>query len=233
MLAEDVKPNRLERAKYAVKDLLKKLNGDRIGLIAFAGTAFLQCPLTVDYNGFMMSLDAMDVNTIPRGGTAISQAIKEALRSYKGGMKKYQVLVLITDGENHEGDVLALAEQAKKEGIKIFCIGIGTKEGELIPVTDENGNKSFLKDAHGTVVKSRLDEHTLQKIALLTGGSYVRATNTQFGLDLIYDEKLAHMERRELESKLSKQYEDRYQWFLAVGMLLLALELFISERRTV
>jgi Ca-activated chloride channel homolog len=231
MLAVDVKPNRLERSKLAVKDLLKKLTGDRIGLIAFSGRAFLECPLTVDYNGFMISLDDLSADTIPQGGTSISQAINEAIKGYKSGSKKYKILILITDGEDHEGDVLAAAEEAKKEGIKIYCIGIGTKEGELIPITDSEGKKTFLKDRDGNVVKSRLDETTLQKIALGTGGSYVHATGAEFGLDLIYEEKLSTMEKREFESKMNKQYEERYQIFLAIALALLLLEPFISERR--
>ncbi|MBN1520954.1 MAG: VWA domain-containing protein, partial [Candidatus Aureabacteria bacterium] len=231
MLAQDVKPNRLERAKLAIKDFIKHLQGDRIGLIAFSGEAFLQCPLTVDYNGFLLSLDSLSVNSITRGGTSISQAIKEAIKSYEGGFKKYKVLIMITDGEDHEGAPLKAAEDAKKEGIKIFCIGIGTPEGELISVEDEKGNKTFLKDSQGNVVKTRLDETTLQKIALATGGSYVRSGATEFGLDMIYDKKLSKMEKRELESKLAKQFEDRFQIPLALAFLLLAGELFINERK--
>jgi Ca-activated chloride channel family protein len=232
MLAEDVKPNRLERSKLAVKDLIKKLRGDRIGLIAFSGSAFLQCPLTVDYNGFMLSLDNLSVDIIPRGGTSISNAIKEAIKSYEGGLKKYKVLVLITDGEDHEGNPLEAAEEAREEGIKIFCIGIGTKEGELIPITDERGRRVFLKDRNGNVIKTRLDEATLQKIALNTGGSYVRASGAEFGLDLIYEKKLSKMEKRELKARMQKRYEDRFQIPLFLAIMLLLLEPFVSERRT-
>ncbi len=231
MLAEDIKPNRLERAKLALGDFVKHLKGDRIGLIAFSGSAFAQCPLTVDYSGFLLSAEALDINTIPKGGTSISSAIRQAMESYEGGLKKYKVLIIITDGEDHEGDPVRLAELAQKEGIKIFCIGIGTNEGELIPVTDESGNKGFLKDRSGAVVKSRLDETTLQKIALTTGGSYVRASSKEFGLDLIYKEKLSEMEKRELESKMAKQYEERFQIPLALAFLLLAAEFIISDRR--
>lgn len=125
MLATDVKPNRLERSKYAIKDLMKKLNGDRIGLIAFAGTAFLQCPLTIDYNGFMLTLDDLTTSTIPRGGTAITAAIREAMDVFKGPEKKYKVMVIITDGEDLEGDAAAAAKQAAALGIKIYCVGVG------------------------------------------------------------------------------------------------------------
>ncbi|MFV1975065.1 MAG: VWA domain-containing protein [Candidatus Scalindua sp.] len=231
MLAEDVKPNRLERSKLAVKDLIKKLGGDRIGLIAFSGDAFLQCPLTADYNGFMLSLDDLDVYTIPKGGTSISSAIRVALDTYKGGKKKHKVLVIITDGEDHEGKALEWAEKAKEQGIRVFMIGIGTKEGELIPVMDDKGNRVFLKDRNGNVVKTRLDEATLQKIALTTGGSYVKSTSTEFGLDLIYEEKLSKMEKREIKSKMVKKYYERYQIPLAVALILLCLEPFVRERK--
>jgi Ca-activated chloride channel family protein len=232
MLAEDVKPNRLERSKLAVKDLIQKLSGDRIGLIAFAGSAFLQCPLTVDYGGFILSLDDLDVNTLPKGGTSLSNAIKTALESYEGGGKKYKALVIITDGEDHEGNTDEWAEKAKEQGIKIFTIGIGIREGELIPVTDESGNRMFLKDRSGNVVKTSLDEKTLQDIALATGGSYVKATATEFGLELIYEEKLSKMEKREVENKMIRKYYERYQIPLAIALLLLCIEPFIRERKS-
>ena len=231
MLAEDVKPNRLERAKFAIKDFVKYLQGDRVGLVAFSGNAFLQCPLTVDYGGFLLSLDNVDVNTISRGGTSISGAIKEGLKSFENGLEKYKVMILITDGESHEGDFLKAAEQAKKKGVKIFCIGIGTSEGELIQITGPNGNKSFLKDHGGNIVKSRLDEVVLQKIALMTEATYVRAGAVEFGLDLIYREKLSKMEKRELKSKLVKQHRERFQIPLLIAFCLLVCELFISDRK--
>lgn len=232
MLAEDVLPSRLERSKLAVKDLVKNLKGDRIGLIAFSGSAFLQCPLTVDYGGFLLALENINAESIATGGTSLSSAIKEALKSYEGGQKKYKVLVIITDGESHTGDALGFAERAKKEGINIFCIGIGTKEGDLIPLTDEKGQKTFLKDRDGNVVKTRLDEALLQKIALATDGAYVRSTNTEFGLDLLYKERLSKMEKRELESKMNKYYDERFQLFLLPALLLLVLESFIRDSKS-
>jgi len=231
MLAEDVKPNRFERSKLAIKDLLRNLKGDRIGLIAFSGNAFLQCPLTLDYGGFLLSLDNLGIDTIPKGGTSITSAIKEALRSYEGGQKKYKALIVITDGEDHEGNPGEASEEAEKEGIKIFCIGIGTKEGELIPVTDESGQKIFLKDSQGNVVKSHLNETDLQKIALNTGGVYVRAANTEFGLNLIYKERIAGMEKRGFEAKMNKHYEERFQIFLWLALFLLVVEHLISDKK--
>ncbi|MFH1768525.1 MAG: VWA domain-containing protein [Candidatus Omnitrophota bacterium] len=233
MLASDVKPNRLARAKFAIKDFVKHLNGDRVGLIAFSGEAFPQCPLTVDYSGFLLSVDSLSVDIIPRPGTSISRAIKEALAGYEGGLKKYKVLIIITDGEDHEGDPLIVSEEAKQAGVKVFCIGIGTREGDLITITDAAGDKTFLKDRQGNVVKTRLDETTLQKIALTTGGSYVRSGATEFGLALIYEEKLSKMEKREIESKLAKQFHERFQIPLALAFILLACELFISERKRI
>lgn len=231
MLANDIKPSRLERAKLAIGDFAQNLKGDRAGLIAFAGSAFLECPLTVDYGGFLLSLENIDVNTIPKGGTSISSAIKEAIRSYPAGEGKYKVLIIITDGEDHEGDLLMLTEEAKKAGIIICCIGLGTKEGELIFMEQEDGRKEFLKDNEGNAVKSRLNEEVLQKIALATGGTYIRSTNTDFGLDLLYKEKLSKMEKREFEGKMNKFYDERFQIPLAIGLFLILLEAIMSDRR--
>lgn len=231
MLASDVKPNRLERSKLAVKDLLINLKGDRVGLIAFAGTAFLECPLTADYDGFMLSLDDLNVSTIPRGGTSISGAIDEAVRSYKSSTGKYKILVLITDGEDHEGDPLAAAREAKEAGINIFCIGIGTAEGELIQIRDKEGNTTFLKDNEGNVVKTRLDENVLQKIAVTTDGMYVRSSGAEFGLDLIYDQRLSKMEKQDIASKMKKIYYERFQIPLIFAFILLCAEPLISAAR--
>lgn len=231
MLAEDIKPNRLERSKLAIKDLVKKLKGDRIGLVAFAGTAFLQCPLTVDYNGFMLALNSVQAGIIPRDGTSISSAIYEAMESFEGGEKQYGVLIIITDGEDHEGNAVKAAQDAARAGIKIFCIGIGTKEGELIPVQNPSGKIGFLKDARGNVVKTRLNEDALKSVALATGGSYVRATAMGFGLDFIYEQKLSKLEKREIEAKMKKHYRQKFQIPLAVAFLLLFAEPFINDRK--
>lgn len=231
MLAQDVKPNRLERSKLAIEELLDLLQGDRVGLIAFAGSSFLQCPLTLDYGAFAIALNAVDTGIIPRGGTSISSAIRTSITAFEGKAKKYKALILITDGEDHEGDPAKAAEEAAKQGIKIFCVGVGTKEGELVPMVDEKGSKSFLKDREGKVVKSRLDETTLQKVALTTGGGYVRASGAEYGLDVIYNEKIATMEKKELESKLQKRYEERYQIPAAIALGLLCLEALLGERR--
>jgi Ca-activated chloride channel family protein len=179
MLTTDVKPNRLERTKLAVKDLVKKLNGDRIGLLAFAGDAFLICPLTVDYGGFLMSLDDINVGTIPRGGTAIGKALENAIKGFDNTPSQYKAIIVLTDGENLEGDPIHWAKEAKQKGIKVFCVGIGTQDGELIQIENDKGEKEFLKDSSGNFVKSRLDESLLQQIALETGGAYVQASGIE------------------------------------------------------
>lgn len=231
MLTRDVKPDRLERSKFAVKDAVKKLNGDRIGLIAFAGTAFLQCPLTIDYNGFLTALDDLNVNTIPRAGTSIAAAINEAREIFKGPEKKYKALVIITDGEELEGDALDAAKEAAKEGIRIYCVGVGTSEGDLIPTVNDNGDRVYLTDRSGSVVKSRLNEDVLKNAALSTGGSYVKATQAEFGLALLYEKSISKLEKRDIESKMEKRLEERFQIFIAIAIALLFLEPLISERR--
>ena len=233
MLATDVKPNRLERSKFAIKDLVKKLSGDRIGLIAFAGTAFLQCPLTIDYNGFLLALDDLTIQSIPRGGTSISAAIREAIGILKGPDTKYKVLVIITDGEDLEGDPLKASKEAAELGIKIYCVGVGSTEGELIPVTGSDSRGGYLTDRSGNVVKSKLNEEVLKEIAISTGGSYVRATQSQFGLVLLYDKIISKLEKRDIEAKMRKRYQDRYQYALALAALLLFLEPLIPERKRV
>jgi len=231
MLATDVKPNRLERSKFAVKDLVKKLGGDRIGLVAFAGTAFLQCPLTIDYNGFLLSLDDLSTATIPRGGTSITSAIREAMEIFKGPEKKYKVLVIITDGEDFEGDAIAAAKQAGDMGIKIYCVGVGTADGDLIPVIGSDGERGYLADRKGAAVKTRLNEDILKAVAISTGGSYVHATQAEFGLTLLYDRSISKLEKRDLDAKMRKHYQERFQYFLALAILLLFIEPLLPERR--
>jgi Ca-activated chloride channel family protein len=230
MLAEDIKPNRLERAKLAVEDLLRQLQGDRVGLVAFAGSAFVQCPLTLDYGAFGESLRAIDVGIIPRGGTALAEAIDAGVAAFEGHESKYEALVLITDGESHEGDAKQAAQKAADQGIKIYTVGIGTSDGEIIP-TNSNGQRGFLKDRHGNVVKSRLDDATLKQIATTTGGAYVHAQGADLGLDELYKEYISKMDRRELKSGMERRYEERFQLLLLAAIALLAVEPFLGERR--
>lgn len=231
MLAQDVLPDRLERSKLAIKDLVRKLRGDRIGLVAFSGTAFLQCPLTLDYSGFLLSLDDITVDTVPVGGTSLAKGIYTSVKAFEGGRKKNNILIIITDGEDLEGGVDKAIEKAGSNGVKIFCVGIGTSEGELIPILTKSGERTFLKDEEGKVVKTRLDEGLLQRAALETGGAYVRSAGAEFGLDLIYDKEISKIEKREFKSKMEKQYNERFEFPLAIAFLLLLIEPFIGDRK--
>jgi Ca-activated chloride channel homolog len=226
MLATDVKPNRLARAKLAVQDLVAELHGDRVALVAFAGSAFLQCPLTLDYGAFAQSLDAVDVGLIPRGGTALTAAIDTSLEAFEGRQGSHQAVVLITDGEDHEGDVKEAAKRAADRGVKIYTVGIGTTDGELIPA--ESG---YVKDRAGQVVKSRLDEETLKQVAVATGGVYLHAAGPSLGLADLYRDYIDTLEKRALASTLEKRFEQRFQVPLAIAIVLLALEPLLGERR--
>lgn len=230
MLAEDVKPNRLERAKLAVQDLVKQLRGDRIGLVAFAGSAFVQCPLTLDYQAFAESLRAVDAGIIPKGGTALGEAITAGIGAFEGHQGKHQAFILITDGEDHEGQIDAAAKQAADQGIKIYTVGIGTPDGDLIPITVD-GQQGFLKDRRGQVVKSRLDDEALKTIATTTSGAYVHADGPSLGLDVVYNDYLSRMEKRELTSTMERRFEERFQIPLFLAVMLLAAEPLVGERR--
>lgn len=231
MLAMDVKPTRIDRAKLAVKDLVTLVQGDKVGLVAFAGSSFLQCPLTLDYSAFMTALDALDVYSIPRGGTAIDEAIMTAQKAFTTGAGGEKILILITDGENHEGDPLTAAQKAREKGITIYTIGIGSPEGELILIEDEAGNPSYLRDAHGQVVKTVLNERILQEIAAAGNGLYLRGQGPSLGLDALYREELAKFEGTELRSSLQRRYINRYQIPLFLALLLLTVEAILGFKR--
>jgi Ca-activated chloride channel family protein len=232
MLTRDVLPSRLERTKLSVKDFVMKLNGsDHIGLIAFAGDTMLMCPFTYDYNGFLLSLDDLSVDSIPRGGTNISQAIDESIKAYQGMVDADKAIILVTDGEEEEGNALEAARKAKEKGIRIFTVGVGTREGDLIQVTNADGQSEFLKDANGDVVKSRLNENLLQQIAYITDGAYIRSSGVQFGLDYLYDRQLSKLKKHDAEVKMARLYDERFQWPLTLAFILLLAETLISTRR--
>jgi len=231
MLATDVKPSRLERAKRAILDLLNMMDGDRIGLIAFAGTAFVECPLTLDYGACRMFVDALDPQLLPRGGTHIGDAIRKAVDAFEGDVKKHRALIIITDGEDHESDLGAALKLAQEKGVVIYTIGIGSKEGTPIQLADEHGRMTYLKDSGGQVVLSKLDEKTLQEIALKTGGAYVPAVSSGIELDVIYRDRIRKMEQRELESSRQKRYENRFQWPLAAAVFLVLSEALVDDRK--
>jgi len=227
MLANDIKPDRLTRAKLGVRSLVDQLRGDRVGLVAFAGTAFLQCPLTLDYGVFTQSLEAVEVGLLPKGGTALARAIDAALEGFEGRQGQQQALILITDGEDHDGDVKEAAARAAERGVKIYTVGLGTADGELIP----QASGGFVKDRSGQVVKSRLDEDTLQTIAVETGGVYLRAADGSFELTELYRDYIGAMEKRELQSSLERRFEHRFQFLLALALVLLVVQAWLGERR--
>lgn len=230
MLAMDLKPNRLDRAKLAIKDLVLMAHGDRVGLVAFAGGAFLQCPLTLDYNAFGIALDSLDTRSIPRGGTAIGEAIVTAERAFETSSADHKILILITDGENHESDPLAAAKKARKDGIVIYTIGLGSPEGELILIEDEQGNSSYLRDLNGQVVKSALNERILREIAEAGDGLYLRGQGLSLRLDHLYREELSRFKGTELRSSLQKSYLNRYQLPLLLALLLFVIELLLGYK---
>jgi len=227
MLTQDVLPSRLERSKLAIRDLMMKLGGsDHIGLIAFAGDAMIMCPFTYDYNGFLLSLDDLGPDSIPRGGTDIGAAIDEATKAYQNMPDSDKAVVLITDGEEEEGDAISAAQRARAKGIHIFTVGVGTKAGDLIQITNADGQTEFLKDAQGNVVKSHLNENLLEQIAYITGGAYVRSSATEFGLDYLYDRQLSKLKKHDEETKTTRLYDEHYQWPLALALIILFVEAF-------
>jgi len=230
MKAEDIKPSRLEAAKREISLLLDKLQNDRIGLIVFAGNSYLQLPLTTDYDAARLFLSTIDVDIVPVPGTAIGSAIKLAMKSYVQGETKHKALVIITDGENHEDDAIAAAKAAAAEGIVVHAIGMGSSQGAPIPVYQNEVQVGFKKDEEGNVVITKLDEAGLQQIAEAGSGKYIRANNQQNELDAIFKE-VQSMEKKEFGAKVYTEYEDRFQYFLVIAFALLAIELFVSERK--
>ncbi len=219
MLAQDLKPNRLQQAKWGVRDLVRELRGDRIGLVAFAGDAFLQCPTTIDYAAFLMMLDDVYAGIIPLGGTDLFQALEKSLDSFEKESAADKVIVLISDGEGHTGDPLELLPRLKEENVRVFTIGAGTREGELIQTSD-----GFVKDMSGHVVKSSLNEKLLKRIAFETGGFYVRSAAGDFGLERVYQQGISKLQREERESRMAKTWTERFQWLLGTALLLLLIE---------
>lgn len=231
MLADDVKPNRLEVAKREIEDLLNVLEGDRVGLVVFAGSAFIYCPLTTDYGAFRLFLNDLNTNIIPLGGTAIAEAIRKGISTFEANSKNHKAIILITDGENHEDDPLKAASTAKEQGIVVYTVGVGKKDGSYIKVKDESGNEVLLKDRQGQVIKSRLDEITLNKIALGTGGLYTPAYGTKWGLEKIYKNSIAKIEESTYKTQRVKRYVNRFQIPLFIAVVLVALESFLSDRK--
>ena len=229
MMASDIKPTRLQQAKWGIRDLLRNLRGDRVGLVPFAGSSILQCPLTIDYAAFAMTLDDVYSGIIPKGGTALEQALRTAVAAFPADRTADRVILLITDGEDHEGDPLALLPELKEKGIRVYTIGIGTLEGEMVPAGDNQGG--YFKDRQGQIVKTALKEDVLQKLALGTGGTYVRSAPGDTGLERVFNESIANLKRSEQENRTAKIYEERFVWPIAAALLLLAWEALLGDRR--
>lgn len=233
MLATDMKPSRLERAKREVRDLVRKLDregGDRIALVAFAGTAFVQCPLTLDYGYFLQVLRQIDSSIIPMGGTNLTTAFDRAIEAFENKERQHKAIVLVTDGEDTTADPEQVAEVAAKYGIRVFTVGIGDPQGAPIPILDERGRRSYVKHEDKTVI-SKLDEETLLRIGGSTGGAYVKLSSVGGELGKVYDEYLAALERKELKSQRVKVYEEWFQAPLFAAFILLCAEMLVGRGR--
>jgi len=231
MKAEDIKPNRLEKAKFEIRNLIGRLAGDRLGLIVFAGEAYTQFPLTTDYGAAHLFLDVVDVDAVSTPGTSMGSAIHRAMESFDLKEQSTKVLIIITDGENTEGDAFEAAEEATKKGVLIYAIGMGSPVGSPIPMYNASGRQvDFKRDRSGNVVVTKLDEVSLEKIASMGGGQYYRSTSSQDELNEIY-KSINTLQKREFGVKQFTDYEDRFQYFLSTGILLLILELLVSEKK--
>lgn len=231
MLAQDIKPNRLQRSRQAISRLVDELGSDRIGIVVFAGRAYTQLPITTDYAAVRMFVSTISTESVPVQGTAIAEAVNLSVDLFDESETE-KAIIIITDGEDHEGDVIEAAKNAVARNVRIYTVGMGLPEGAPIPIIDRAGNQQgFKKDRSNNTVISRLNENMLKEIATAGNGQYVRANNTQVGLRIIFDE-ISKLEKTEFESRMFTDYEDRFQYFLAPALLLLLLEFLIFERRS-
>jgi len=234
MLTQDIKPSRLEKAKYELDKLIELLQGDRIGIVCFAGTAFTLSPLTLDYAAARLFLQSISTEVVPEPGTCLADAVKASTENFNPSEHKYKVILLLTDGEDHcqelGYDPLKAAEEAKKQGAVIYTIGIGSVEGGPIPLIDESGGLEYKRDPSGERIMSRLDENTLKQIALATGGKYYHSTAGELELEKIYNE-IRQMERKKFGEQIQVEYEDRFQYFLAAAMALFFASALVPERK--
>lgn len=227
MLADDLKPDRLSNAKLALSRLVDRLRNDRLGLVVFAGDAYTQLPITSDFVSAKMFLSSINPNIVPQQGTAMGKAIEVGTRSFSSTTKNSRVLIVISDGENHEDDPIAAAAQAKKDGVKIYTVGVGSPQGSPIPTPG-----GYLKDRSGNIVITRLDEATLQKIAESTGGKYIHATSANFGLNNILDD-IRKMDKMELKSFVYEDYDEQFQLLLFLALLFLVLESVVVQTKNI
>jgi Ca-activated chloride channel family protein len=232
MLAEDIKPNRLEKAKYEIRNLIERLAGDKIGVIVFSGDAYTQFPLTIDYSAASLLLDVVDVESVPNPGTAIGSAISQAMKSFNFEEPSTKVLVIMTDGENNSGDAIEQAKAAAEKGVRIYTIGLGSSSGAPIPLYNGSGQQTdFKRDRSGNIVLTKLDEVSLQEIASIGKGNYYRATNAQDELDAIYRD-INTLEKREFGVKQFTEFDDKFQYFLFIACLVMLIEAILSDKKT-
>ena len=225
MLAQDYSPNRLERAKLAISRITDRLQGDRVGLIIFAGSSFVQLPITTDYVSAKMFLGNISTESIPIQGTAIGDAINTAVKSFSAQSENSRAIIVITDGENHEDDAVAAAAQAAESGVKVYTIGVGSADGQPIPM-----DGGLLRDKEGNLVVTKLDEETLKEIAQAGGGAYVHAGNDEFGLGPIISE-IKKMQEEEYNSVVFEEYDEQFMYFFAIALALLVIEMLVGERK--
>ncbi|MDP8254537.1 MAG: VWA domain-containing protein [Candidatus Alcyoniella australis] len=231
MRARDIEPSRLDKARSELSHLIQRLQGDRVAIIAFAGTAHALCPLTLDRSAALMYLEVLDTDLVPYPGTNVAAAIDKALEIFDPADKQHRVLVLISDGESLEGDLDQAIERARQANVRIYTLGVGGARGEPIPEFDDQGRpQGFKKDRSGQLVQSRLDEAGLTRMAEATGGLYRRATYGEHEIDTLYND-IQKMEQRELDSTVRVAYKDRFPWFLVPALALLILQFVLSERR--
>jgi Ca-activated chloride channel family protein len=230
MMAEDIQPNRLENAKMAISRLVDRLENDKIGLIVFAGDAYIQMPVTTDYMAAKLFLNTINTQIVPKQGTAIGSAIHLAMRSFTPNSEKSRAIVIITDGEDHEEDALTAAKEAAEAGIIIHTIGIGSAQGVPIPITSEGGRKDFRTDSEGKVIVSKLNEELLRQIAAAGGGTYVRATASRTGLTTILDE-MNKMEKQEIQMKVYSEYDEQFVYYAAFALFLLFVDFIVNTKR--
>lgn len=230
MLATDLKPNRLQRARLGAYDLARFGKGDRLGLVAFAGSAFLQCPLALDPEAFRQSVAALDTDIIPEAGTALAEAIQEARQSFSRDSGASRAIVIMTDGEDHEEGAVEAAKEAAKDGVRVYTLGLGSPEGELLRTADPYGNTVFIRDESGNVVKSRLNEALLREIAAAGNGFYQSMQDPQ-ALRTLYDRGLSTLPKGEFAGGKVRQPKERFQWPLALVVGLLVVDVLVSEQR--
>lgn len=231
MMAEDIQPNRLERAKRAIVRLTERLNNDKIGLIVFAGDAYTQIPITQDYSSAKLFLNSINTSIVPRQGTAIGSAIDLGMKSFTPESEISKAMIIITDGENHEDNATEMATLAAESGIVVHTIGMGLPKGSPIPIQTRNGQPDFQRDNDGNIVVTKLNETMLQEISAAGEGIYVRANNAEVGLNRIFDEINA-MDKQELETRVYSDYNDQFHYFVLIAFILLFIEFFISERKS-